>query len=180
MLPVCLDNIFFASWNKVGWNENRIRLPGSSGVFSTCCGSWIWSGTRTCLVRSPRSFRGRSICSFLSSAFPVSGSDRLLMSGAYMSVERGAVVKGFSTSITGESAFGSLFVVRFQVTIKDRFVWKLLITAVAFIRFLTSMGTYMSLRFPEREKVFPQVWQRCSLRVFFAGGSPSPDWISYN
>ena len=146
MLPVCLDNIFVASWNKVGWNENRIRLPGSSGVFSTCCGSWFWSGTRTCLVRSPRSFRGRSICNFLSSAFPVSGSDGLLMSGAYMSVERGAVVKGFSTSITGESAFGSLFVVRFQVTIKDRFVWKLLITAVAFIRFLTSMGSYMSFK----------------------------------
>ena len=43
------------------------------------------------------------------------------MSGAYMSVERGAVVKGFSTTITGESAFGSLFVVRFQVTINDQF-----------------------------------------------------------
>ena len=35
MSPVCLGNIFFASWNKFGWNENRIRLPGSSGVFST-------------------------------------------------------------------------------------------------------------------------------------------------
>ena len=23
MLPVCLGDVFFASWIKVGWNENR-------------------------------------------------------------------------------------------------------------------------------------------------------------
>ena len=39
-----------------------------------------------------------------------------------MSVERGAVVKGFSTRITSKRTFGSSLVVRFQVTIKDRFV----------------------------------------------------------
>ena len=66
------------------------------------------------------------------------------MSGANMSVERGAVVKGFSTRITSKRPFGSLFVVRFQVTIKYRFVGKLLITAVAFVRFLPSMGSLVS------------------------------------
>ena len=67
-------------------------------------------------------FGSRCVCVFSGGSFPVSGSGGLLMSGANVSVVRGAVVEGFSTSITGESAFGSLFVVRFQVTIKDRFV----------------------------------------------------------
>ena len=116
VLSVHLGNIFFATGNKVGWNENRIRLPASSGVFSTCCGSWFWSGTRTCLVRPLRSFRGRSICSFLSSAFS-SCSGGLLMSGANMSVVRCAVVECFATSITGESAFGSSLIVRFQMLV---------------------------------------------------------------
>ena len=44
------------------------------------------------------------------------------MSGANMSVVRCAVVKGFATGCPGKRTFGSLFVVRFQVTIKDRFV----------------------------------------------------------
>ena len=44
------------------------------------------------------------------------------MSGANMSVERGAVVKGFSTRITSKRTFGSSLVVRFQVTIKYRYI----------------------------------------------------------
>ena len=41
VLSVHLGIFFFATGNKVGWNENRIRLPASSGVISTCCGSWF-------------------------------------------------------------------------------------------------------------------------------------------
>ena len=66
------------------------------------------------------------------------------MSGANMSVERGAVVKGFSTRITSKRTFNSLLVVRFQVTIESQLVSKLLITAVAFVRFLASMGSLVS------------------------------------
>ena len=66
------------------------------------------------------------------------------MSGAYMSVVRGTVVKGFSTRNTSKRTFNSLLVVRFQVTIESRLVRKLLITAVAFVWFLTSMGSLVS------------------------------------
>ena len=66
------------------------------------------------------------------------------MSGAYMSVVRGAVVKGFSTRITSKRTFNSLLVVRFKVTIESRLVRKRLITAVAFVWFLTSMGSLVS------------------------------------
>ena len=89
-------------------------------------------------------FSSRCVCVFSGGSFPVSGSGGLLMSGANMSVARGAVVKGFSTRITSKRPFGSLFVVRFQVTIESRLVSKLLITAVAFVRFLTSMGSLVS------------------------------------
>ena len=68
------------------------------------------------------------------------------MSYANMSVVRGAVVKGFATGCASKRTFGSLFVVRFQVTIESRLVSKLLITAVAFVRFLTSMGSYMGFK----------------------------------
>ena len=68
------------------------------------------------------------------------------MSGVNMSVVRGAVVKGFATGCASKRPFGSLFVVRFQVTIESRLVSKLLITAVAFVRFLTSMGSYMGFK----------------------------------
>jgi len=43
------------------------------------------------------------------------------MSGANMSVERDAVVKGFSTRITSKRTFVSSLVVRIQLTIKYRF-----------------------------------------------------------
>ena len=145
MLPVCLGGVFFASWSKVRKDEYWIRFPArtSSGVFSTCHGGWFWSGTRACLVRPLRSFRGRSIWCFRGGAFS-SCSGGLLMSGANMSVVRGAVVKGFATGCASKRPFGSLFVVRFQVTIESRLVSKLLITAVAFVRFLTSMGSLVS------------------------------------
>ena len=63
------------------------------------------------------------------------------MSGAYMSVVRGVVVKSFSTRITSKRPFGSLFVVRFQVTIEVRFLGEAFVAAVAFVRFLPSMGS---------------------------------------
>ena len=58
-----------------------------------------------------------------------------------MSVVSGAVVKGLSTRITSKRPFGSLFVVRFQVTIEMRFLGKAFVAAVAFVRFLPSMGS---------------------------------------
>ena len=66
------------------------------------------------------------------------------MSGANMSVVRGTVVKGFATGCASKRPLGSLFFVRFQVTIESRLVSKRLITAVAFVRFLTSMGSLLS------------------------------------
>ena len=66
------------------------------------------------------------------------------MSGAYMSVERGAVVKGFSTRITSKRPFGSLLVVRFQVTSKVFLFPKLFLAAGAFIQFLPSMDSLVS------------------------------------
>ena len=89
-------------------------------------------------------FGSRCVCVFSGGSFPVSGSGGLLMSGANMSVVRCAVVKGFATGCASKRPFGSLFVVRFQVTIKYRFVGKLLITAVAFVRFHPSMGSLVS------------------------------------
>ena len=66
------------------------------------------------------------------------------MSGANMSFERGAVMKVFSTSITGESTFGSSLVVRFQVTSKVFLFPKLCLATGAFIRFLPSMDSLVS------------------------------------
>ena len=66
------------------------------------------------------------------------------MSGAYMSVVRGAVVKGFSTRITSKRTFGSLFVVRFQVTSKVFLFPKLFLATGAFIRFLPIMDSLVS------------------------------------
>ena len=114
VLSVHLGNICFATWNKVGRDENRIRLPASTGVFSTCYGGWLWSGTRTCLVRPLRSFREQSICSFLSIA--LSSCSRRLMSGANMSIIGRVAVKRFSTRITSESVLRGLLLVGFQVT----------------------------------------------------------------
>ena len=68
------------------------------------------------------------------------------MSGAYMSVERDAVVKGFSTRTTSKRTFNSLLVVRFQVTIENRLVSELLFAGRALIRFHPSMGSYMSFK----------------------------------
>lgn len=90
-------------------------------------------------------FGSRCVCVF--SGGPFSGcSGGLLMSCANMSVVRGAIGKGFATGCASKRTFGSLFVVRFQVTIESRLVGKLLITAVAFVRFLTSMGSYMGFK----------------------------------
>ena len=179
MLPVCLGDVFFASWNKVGWNENRIRLPANSGVFSTCCGRWFWSGTRTCLVRPLRSFRVRSICSFLSSAF-FSCSGGLLMSGANMSVVRCAVVKGFATGCASKRTFGSLLSCAFRWRLRTNLSENFLSQRLHSNGFSPVWVRTWVLRFPQREKVLPQVSQRYSLRGFLAAGSPSPDWISYN
>ena len=123
MLPVCLSDVFFASWNKVRGDEYWIRFPAraSSGVFSTCHGGWFWSGTRTCLVRPLRSFRGRSIWCFRGGAFS-SCSGGLLMSGANMSVVRCAVVKGFATGCTSKRTLRGSLVVHFQVTIEMWFL----------------------------------------------------------
>ena len=176
MLPVCLGDVFFASWNKVGWNENRIRLSASSGVFSTCCGSWFWSGTRTCLVRPLRYFCGRSICSFLSSAF-CSCSDRLLSN---MSVVRCAVVESFPTGCASKPTLGSSFSWAFRWRLRADFCVN------RFSQRLHSYGlspfwiSWWVLRLSKREKVLPQVSQRYSLRGFLAAGSPTPDWIAYN
>ena len=66
------------------------------------------------------------------------------MSGAYMSVERGAVVKGFATRITSKRTFGSLFFVRCQVTIEMRLLGEAFVAAGTFVRFLSSMGSLVS------------------------------------
>ena len=123
MLPVCLSDVFFASWNKVRRDEYWIRFPAraSSGVFSTCHGGWFWSGTRICLVRPLRSFRGRSIWCFRGGAFS-SCSGGLLMSGANMSVVRCAVVKGFATGCASKRTLRGWLVVSFQVTIEMWFL----------------------------------------------------------
>ena len=66
------------------------------------------------------------------------------MSGANMSVVRGAVMKGFATGCASERPFGSLFVVRFQVTSKVFLFPKLSLATGAFIRFLPSMDSLVS------------------------------------
>ena len=67
------------------------------------------------------------------------------MSGANMSVVRGAVVKGFATGCASKRPFGSLFVVRFQVTIEMRFLREAFVATGAFVRFLTSMDSLVSI-----------------------------------
>ena len=67
------------------------------------------------------------------------------MSCANMSVVRGAVVKGFATGCACKRPFGSLFVVRFQVTIEMRFLGEAFVATGAFVRFLTSMGSLVSI-----------------------------------
>ena len=90
-------------------------------------------------------FSSRCVCVFSGGSFPVSGSGGLLMSGANMSVVRGAVVKGFATGCASKRPFGSLFVVRFQVTIEMRFLGEAFVATGAFVRFLTSMGSLVSI-----------------------------------
>ena len=89
-------------------------------------------------------FSSRCVCVFSGGSFPVSGSGGLLMSGANMSVVRGAVMKGFATGCASERPFGSLFVVRFQVTSKVFLFPKLSLATGAFIRFLPSMDSLVS------------------------------------
>ena len=79
-------------------------------------------------------FGSRCVYVFSGGSFPVSG----------MSVERGADVKGFSTRITSKRPFGSLLVVRFQVTSKVFLFPKLFLATGAFIRFLPSMDSLVS------------------------------------
>ena len=90
-------------------------------------------------------FGSRCVCVFSGGSFPVSCSGGLLMSGANMSVVRGTVVKGFSTRITSKRPFGSLFVVRFQVTIEMRFLGEAFVATGAFVRFLPSMDSLVSI-----------------------------------
>ena len=90
-------------------------------------------------------FSSRCVCVFSGGSFPVSGSGGLLMSCANMSVVRGAVVKGFATGCASKRPFGSLFVVRFQVTIEMRFLGEAFVATGAFVRFLTSMGSLVSI-----------------------------------
>ena len=90
-------------------------------------------------------FSSRCVCVFSGGSFPVSGSGGLLMSGANMSVVRGAVVKGFATGCASKRTFGNLFVVRFQVTIEMRFLGEAFVATGAFVRFLTSMGSLVSI-----------------------------------
>ena len=66
------------------------------------------------------------------------------MSGANMSVVRGAVVKGFATGCASKRPFGSLFVVRFQVTIEMRFLGEAFVAVRALMRLLHSMGSLVS------------------------------------
>ena len=66
------------------------------------------------------------------------------MSGANMSVVRGAVMKGFATGFSSKRPFSSLFVVRFQVTSKVFLFPKLSLATGAFIRFLPSMDSLVS------------------------------------
>ena len=67
------------------------------------------------------------------------------MSGANMSVVRGAVMKGFATGCASKRPFGSLFVVRFQVTIEMRFLGEAFVATGAVVRFITSMGSLVSI-----------------------------------
>ena len=67
------------------------------------------------------------------------------MIGANMSVVRGAVMKSFATGCASKRPFGSLFVVRFQVTIEMRFLGEAFVATGAFVRFLTSMGSLVSI-----------------------------------
>ena len=67
------------------------------------------------------------------------------MSGANMSVVRGAVVKGFATGCASKRPFGSLFVVRFQVAVKGRLVSKPFLAARALVRFHPGMDTSVSV-----------------------------------
>ena len=107
-------------------------------------GWWFWSCTRTCLVRPLRFFRSWCVIWSHSAAFTAVCLLLLLMSGADMRFVRCAVVECFSTGCATKRTFGSLFVVGFQVPIKDRYVWKLLFTAGALARFLPSMGSLVS------------------------------------
>ena len=66
------------------------------------------------------------------------------MSGAYMSFVRGAFVKGFTTGCASKRPFGSLFVVRFQVTIEMRFLGEAFVAVRALMRLLPSMGSLVS------------------------------------
>ena len=88
-------------------------------------------------------FGSRCVCVFSGGSFS-SCSGGLLMSCANMSVVRGAVVKGFATGCASKRPFGSLFVVRFQVTIEMRFLGEAFVATGAFVRFLISMGSLVS------------------------------------
>ena len=66
------------------------------------------------------------------------------MRGANMSIVRGAVVKGFTTGCASKRPFGSLFVVRFQVTIEMRFLGEASVAARALMRLLPSMDSLVS------------------------------------
>ena len=139
VLPLRLSNIFVRAWDKVGRNVNRIRFPTGTCSCSGCLrGSW--SSTR--ISRLPGSFRSQSVIRGRSAAFTVFCL-LLLMRGADMSLKTGAGLKGFSTRITSERALCDTFLVCLKM-IDSRFVWKLLITAVALVRFLPSRGSYMS------------------------------------
>ena len=169
MLPVCLGNIFVASWNKAGWNENRIRLPGSSGVFSTCCGRWFWSGTRTCLVRSLRPFAdGVSVVFwavrflFVAAAGCWWAVRTWALKGAWLWKVSPQVLK---VKVRSAACLSCAFGWRLRTDLSENFLSQRL-HSYGFS--LVWVRTWV-VRFPEREKVFPQVWQRCSLRAFFAG-----------
>ena len=129
-----------------GMSTGSASQPELAAAFSAPChGGWFWSGTRTCLVRPLRSFRGRSIWCFRGGAFS-SCSGGLLMSGGNMSVVRCAVVKGFATGCTSKRTLRGSLVVSFQVTTEMWFLagWTFL-AAGAFIQFVTSMDSLVFL-----------------------------------
>ena len=62
-----------------------------------------------------------------------------------MSIVRYKVVEGFATGGAGKRALGDSFLVRFQVTVEVRFLSELLLTSLAFVRFLASVGSLVGL-----------------------------------
>jgi len=66
------------------------------------------------------------------------------MRGANMSVVGRAVVKRLATRTTGESAFGSSFVVCLEMFVQIRLRLKPFVAAGAFVRFLTGVDALMS------------------------------------